>query len=89
MNSTFRVLVKDPVEVGRAVDGVVGKDWACSIAHCKAIPILSSIRTAVMPPCRMCGCPFIPVPRLKRMFILFRVEGSEDSEDLEAKEVAA
>jgi hypothetical protein len=61
--------VNDPVEVG-----VVLVVAACSIPHCKAIPILSSIRTAVMPPCRMCGCPFIPVPRAKRMFILSRAE---------------
>jgi hypothetical protein len=74
-NSTVNVLVNEPVEVG-----VVLVVAACSMPHCKAIPILSSMRTAVMPPWRMCGCPFIPVPRLKRMFILSKVENPEAEE---------
>jgi hypothetical protein len=97
MNSTVRVLVKDPdpdpIAVVVVVEEVgVVRDEVCSIAHCNAIPILSSIKTAVMPPWRMCGCPFIPVPRAKRMFILSKAEDSKDSEfeaeDPEAAEEA-
>ena len=63
--------------------GIEGEE--CS----NSIPMLSSSRTAVMPPWRMWGWPFSAVPMLKRMFILSRgAEGvvGEVVGDVEAEE---